>query len=243
MIYSVDLTGNAKFLSASFTDSIDLNHKEIPPGFFDPLGPRETYAASVLSDIATLRPESRMEAILRINAVLTQSRSVFEIVHLFERAAQKEKSTKAASVAQQLLPWVTFLGGMAHVRSAPNIEERHPMLRIDLSGLPFDSARRWFSVWVYREYLKAVEKNAPRALSKALIIPQGDKLFGKEFSETTGSQTFSLAKRVLALQKFGWAVIVLSEQPSELDQVIRNACIIPICFPCTTRTSESKPGC
>jgi hypothetical protein len=231
MICIPDFTGSASFLAASFTDSIDLNHEEIPPGFFDPLGLRETYTASVLPDIATLRQESRMEAIPRINAVLTQARSVFEIVELFKRAAQKEKSTKAASIAQQLLPWITLLRDMAYVRSGPNIEERHSMLRIDLSGLPFDFARRWFSVWVHRQYLKGLETRAPRALSKALIIPQGDTLFGKEFSETTGSGTFSLAKRVLALQRFGWAVIVLSEQPSELDQVIRNACIIPICFP------------
>ena len=227
--YIVDFA-NAEVLSSSSPHSVDLTYEELHSGFFDPIGAKETYCPSVILDITRLLQQSRMEAIPRLNAAPLPL-SIFEVVQLFERAAQREKSAKAASVHQQLLPWVTMLGSMAYVRSAPDIEERHQTVRIDLSALPFDFARRWFCVWVYREYLKALERKQGRTLSRALIIPQGDKIFGKEFSETTGSQTFSLAKRVIALQKFGWAVIVLCEQSSELDQVVRNSCVIPICFP------------
>jgi hypothetical protein len=230
MIHLFDLTGEGRLIARTFPDALLLTHRQEPPKFFTRIGPHDSYDGPVLMELVRGRRETWMYGLALLQPFLREPRSLAQVIDFFESGAEHTRSTKRKTLGQSLLPWKPMLGEMAYAVGGPDLEERHPFIIHDLSGLPLEFARSWFSIWVHREFLKGLVGKPSNVLQRALVILQGDAMFGKEFAETTGSAAFSLTKRMLMLQKFGWGIIMLAQQPSELDQVLRNACAIPLCF-------------
>jgi hypothetical protein len=118
MIYIFDFTGTAAYLTQPFSEAIDLTPREYPPQFFERNAPAEMYDAEILTALCSVRPEARVDALPRLHTFLQQPRSIDEVITMFLRAAEKEKSTKPFSVAQQLRPWMAQLGEMAHAKTS-----------------------------------------------------------------------------------------------------------------------------
>jgi len=228
MTHMFDLTGEGSVFAKSFPDALQLTHREEPPDWGVRVGHADSYDAPIVIELVNVRRDTSMSALPLLRPFLDEPRSLDEMIGLFRNAQQRSGLTKFGTLEQQLSVWKPMLADMAYARQGPDLERRHSLIIHDLSRLPLDFARRWFSVWVHRQYQRSLTDGPQRGLRKALFILQADAMFGREYVENTGSETLSLSKRTIALQRFGWAIIILSHQPSELDRALRNACAIPI---------------
>jgi hypothetical protein len=237
-IHFIDVVSDGARFARRFGESILLRHDEESPDWFARIGSPDAYDAFVVGEASRARRDTLVDGLPRLHALLAQPRSLDEVITFLRQEAKQCRSTKPETLGQALLPWKTMFGDMAYARQGPDIERRYRIIVHDLSRLPLDFARTWFSIWVHRQLCTALLERT--IADKALILLDADHLFGKEFAEAASSSVFSLAKRVLALLKFGWHLIMPSQQPSQLDQVLKNACLLPVCLACRHKDAKEQ---
>jgi hypothetical protein len=235
IMHLIDVANEGDVFLQAFPECIVLTETTEPPDWFFRVGDSDSYFATVLSLLATERRARTMDGFARLQSFFNEPRSLVEVLEELKQQAGGARSSKPDSLFHELLPWKSLLGEMARARKGPDIERQHHRVLHRFISSPMEMIRIRCCIWAFREYLKALLQGPCTELRKVLVILQGDILLDRD-----DEQSSRLAKLLINLQKFGWAVIVLSEQLSQLEPILRNACTIPVCLQSAQRDAREQ---
>src|ERR1043166_3223817 len=225
-----DFDGDAApYHASAFRGALLVTHRQEPHNIGYRIGPADAYDTFVWDVLMQGCRVQSLDALPLINTFWNQPRSL-RATRQFLSEAEGPRKTTFRKLAFHLTTWETLLGEMASVSQAPELHEGFEFVIHDWSCLPSPFSHGFFSIWVHRQLMRGVLEGTSRTLEKVLVIHGADKLLCREYREPSGSQQFPLSKRILALQKYGWGIIIAAQQPSEVDPTIRNATSVPVLF-------------
>ncbi len=226
-----DHKGEGRRFLRLFPDALVLRTDQERCNILSPVGNAEIYWTALFSELGkalNLHAETWLDLVevmrrLYRNNSESGSPSLADLERVLAALAKRESRPKLSTAAKALRSLNAILGRMAHVRSAPDVEERYRVIIYEYGNLPARIRQFVAAVRFLRKVMKATAHGHEHSLKEIYLCDEGGMEFGQEFSGTSGSNYIGVHKRsATQIRSFGIGIFVGAQIGSELDNGLKS---------------------